>query len=91
MLTPPDWYMRLGDTPQKRQKKYRALLEHYMIEAGLKRDPMIANGRFIGSPEWIKTMRTRIRGMKNDITRDEAMSNKFIDTSWTQKHLKVRV
>jgi putative transposase len=34
-LTPPPSYLLLGDTPQKRQKKYRSLCDKYLREAGL--------------------------------------------------------
>lgn len=50
-LTPPEWYLELGDTPEKRQKKYRALFIQYLDESIEKSGKFL--GRFIGSDSWI--------------------------------------
>ncbi|MCP4598945.1 MAG: hypothetical protein GY847_00115 [Proteobacteria bacterium] len=34
-LTPPQAYMALGDTPEKRQKRYRSLCDQYLRDEGL--------------------------------------------------------
>ncbi len=56
MLTLPEWYLKLGSTPQKRQAKFRSLLDEYLIECGLKRDPGMTEGLYIGSKEWADHM-----------------------------------
>lgn len=52
MLTLPEWYLSLGSTPERRQAKFRALLDEYLIEKGLKKDPKMSHGLYIGSKEW---------------------------------------
>ena len=54
MLTPPDWYLALGDTPKKRQAAYRRLLDRYLREHRLIRDPKMTHGLFIGGALWIR-------------------------------------
>ncbi len=60
MLTLPKWYLKLGDTARKRQRKYRSLLDRYMIERGLKRDPKMSQGFFIGGELWMEEMRKKL-------------------------------
>ncbi len=52
MLTLPEWYLSLGSTPKVRQAKFRSLLDAYLIENGLRRDPRMTQGLCIGSQEW---------------------------------------
>jgi putative transposase len=61
MLTPPEWYLKLGATPAQRQHKYRALLDKYLIENGLKRDPTISTGYFLGESQWVDEMRELLK------------------------------
>jgi len=37
MLTVPAWYLALGETPDHRQSRYRALLDQYLVAQGKKR------------------------------------------------------
>jgi len=60
MLTVPQWYLELGSTPEQRQKKYRSMLDRYMIEKGLKRDPRMGAGYFIGRIAWVQKKRRKI-------------------------------
>ena len=61
MLTPPDWYLALGRTPEQRQSRYRALRDQYLVAVGLKRDPKLSEGFFCGSSAWMLEMRRRLR------------------------------
>lgn len=61
MLTLPPWYIELGKTPKERQAKFRALLDQYLIDRGLKRDPKMSDGLYIGSKEWADKMLSEAR------------------------------
>jgi putative transposase len=61
MLELPDWYLALGKTARQRQRKYRSLLDRYLIEHGLKRDPKMSSGHFLGGELW-KIDRTSLLG-----------------------------
>jgi len=61
MITLPDWYLRLGDTPAARQRKFRQMLDKYAEEQGLRKDPKKARGHFVGSDSWVREMRRRIK------------------------------
>lgn len=53
MLTQPDWYLKLGKTSKQRQSRYSSMLDKYLEECGLKQDPRISRGYFIGGELWI--------------------------------------
>jgi hypothetical protein len=61
MLTPPEWYLRLGKTPRQRQARYRALLDQYLIDSNLKRDPRLSSGFYFGGATWVEEMRKQLR------------------------------
>lgn len=48
-LTPPKWYLELGDTAKKRQEKYRSLFKKYLDEGS----PINLFKRFLGEVAWI--------------------------------------
>ena len=51
----------------KRQSKYRSMLDRYMVKHGLKRDPKMGSGLFIGGELWVEEMRRRLaKLLKND-------------------------
>ncbi|MBN2494725.1 MAG: hypothetical protein JXR96_09065, partial [Deltaproteobacteria bacterium] len=60
MLTIPEWYKKLGKTARQRQRKYRSMLDRYMVRHGLKRDPAMSSGHFIGGELWVDEMRKRL-------------------------------
>lgn len=57
MIELPQWYLQLGKTPKQRQRRYRSLLDKYMVEQGLKRDPAMSRGLFLGGELWLLGMR----------------------------------
>ena len=57
MLTVPAWYLALGETPEQRQSRYRALLDQYLVEQGKKRDPRLGSGHFDGEESWVEGKR----------------------------------
>jgi len=59
MLTPPDWYMALGNTKKLRQKKYRKLFMKYLREKGIEPHGFMAT--FIGSPLWVEQQTRRVK------------------------------
>jgi hypothetical protein len=61
MITLPEWYIFLGDTPKKRQKKFRRLMDEYLVEKGMKRDPRMSSGYFYGKDSWLDEMREKLR------------------------------
>ncbi|HUU01503.1 MAG TPA: hypothetical protein VM425_08700 [Myxococcota bacterium] len=60
MLTIPEWYKKLAPTARKRQSKYRSMLDRYMVEHGMKRDPTMGSGLFIGGELWMDEMRKKL-------------------------------
>ena len=65
-LTPPPAYLALGDTPSKRQKKYRSLCDSYLREQGLIDDEPSEEGthgdEFENSPNQSTECSIRARG-----------------------------
>lgn len=60
-LEPPAAYMRLGKTPRARRRRYRSLLDRYLIDRGLLRDPRMTGGYFLGGELWVLEMRRALR------------------------------
>jgi hypothetical protein len=60
MLTVPEWYKKLGKTARQRQHKYRSMLDKYLVERGMKRDPTMSRGHFIGGELWVNEMRKKL-------------------------------
>ncbi|MBW2700643.1 MAG: hypothetical protein JRF33_07460, partial [Deltaproteobacteria bacterium] len=63
MITLPQWYMRLGKTDKQRQRKYRQMLDQFMIDKGFKPDPKKTRGHFIGGDLWVEAMRNQLRDL----------------------------
>lgn len=67
MLTIPEWYRKLAPTARKRQSKYRSMLDRYLVRYGLKRDPKMSSGIFIGGELWVEEMRRQLaKHLKNE-------------------------
>jgi len=66
MLTLPEWYKKLGKTARQRQHKYRAMLDKYLVERGMKRDPKMASGLYIGGELWMYEMRKKLSRLLKD-------------------------
>ena len=60
MLTVPKWYEELGKTAIQRQRKYRSMLDKYLVSHGMKRDPTMSSGYFIGGNLWLQEMRKKL-------------------------------
>ena len=60
MLTLPKWYKKLGKTARQRQRKYRSMLDKYLVKKGMKRDPTMSSGHFIGGELWVSEMRKKL-------------------------------
>ena len=78
MLTPPDWYLRLGKTSKTRQARFRSILDKYLVEQGLKQDPLMFKGLYLGSDSWVATMR---RQLSEAIRRDAKATPAETDSS----------
>ena len=64
----PQWYLELGDTPEKRQKKYRQLLDAYMRECELIDDiPILSKGSFIGRTLWVNKRNRELLRLKKSL------------------------
>jgi hypothetical protein len=61
MLELPGWYIRLGRTPGQRQRKFRSLVDRYLVESGMKRNPKYSRGHFIGNTSWVREKRKMLR------------------------------
>ena len=55
----PDWYKRLGNTDELRQRKYRQLFEIYLKETGAIKHNIFSTP-FLGSPFWIEEKNKKI-------------------------------
>ena len=60
MLSEPDWYLELGPTARARQRRYRSMLDKHLVRLGLKRDPKMGSGFFIGGQLWVEAMRKKL-------------------------------
>jgi len=60
MIEFPQWYQRLGKTARQRQRKYRSLLDKYLVEEGLKRNPKMSRGYYLGGELWKMEMRKKL-------------------------------
>ena len=58
-ITLPKWYLCLGKTMERRQKKYRELFAHYLKSSGLTKQTFLKR-RFFGSPPWMLENEGRI-------------------------------
>jgi hypothetical protein len=58
-LSPPDWYLGLGATPEKRQSVYRVLFREY-VESTFQSGVNYLK-RFIGSSVWVKECELALR------------------------------
>ena len=47
----PQWYLDLGKTMEQRQKAYRQMFDRYLLEQGLRKQPLYIYGT--GSPAWV--------------------------------------
>lgn len=56
----PKWYMDLGDTARKRQRKYRELFARYLEKEGIVKK-QIFKRRFFGTIEWMNQNEERVR------------------------------
>jgi REP element-mobilizing transposase RayT len=79
MFTLPDWYLKLGKTPGQRQRKYRQMLDRFMIGQGFKPDPKKSKGNFIGGDLWVEAMKLQVRDWLRQ--RKKGSSNEPPDTS----------
>lgn len=61
MITIPSWYVALGKTPKERQQKYRKLFVAYLKDKGIETENFLK--AFIGTPLWIETKRSQVKGM----------------------------
>ena len=52
----PKRYLNLGETPEERQKLYREMAKGYMKEKGLVYEPVLTDGRVIGSEEFVQSV-----------------------------------
>jgi putative transposase len=60
MLTAPEWYLKLGKNGRQRQRKYRSMLDKYLVKKGMKRDPRMSYGYFIGGELWVDEQRKKL-------------------------------
>ncbi|MCB0422659.1 MAG: hypothetical protein KDD61_16780 [Bdellovibrionales bacterium] len=58
LLSIPDWYLELGDTPAQRQKKYRKLFDEYLVGSSM---IYTFHQTFIGSDRWIEKSEDQLR------------------------------
>lgn len=75
MLTMPEWYKKLGKTPKRRQHKYRSMLDRYLVQNGLKRDPKMSSGYFIGGELWVAEQRRRLSAALKKKAKDSSGSD----------------
>lgn len=59
LIHPPDWYLRLGDTPKERQAKYRSLFKAYLEKADETTLKLEMITPFVGEKEWVDMQKQR--------------------------------
>lgn len=67
LLTIPDWYIELGDTPSERQKKYQSLFLDYIENFESKSVGSFLK-KAIGEPDWILKINQKIKSAIISIT-----------------------
>jgi REP element-mobilizing transposase RayT len=67
MITLPNWYLMLGDTPEKRQRKFRRMMDEYLVEKGMKRNPKLSSGYFYGKESWLNEMQEKLRDKMHEL------------------------
>ena len=75
MLTIPNWYIKLGKTARARQKKYRSKLDKYLVKYGMKRDPKMGSGHFIGGDLWKDEMRKQLATLLKKKKEDQSSTD----------------
>jgi putative transposase len=70
MLTPPSWYIALGQTPEERQRRYRTLFYKYLRDTQVLSEPeaLWMQNPFIGGIDWIRLNENRVRSLSNQST-----------------------
>ena len=75
MLTHPNWYKKLGKTARQRQRKYRSMLDKYLVNRGMKRDPKMSRGHFIGGVLWADQKRKQLSKAMKKKSQDNSGSD----------------
>jgi REP element-mobilizing transposase RayT len=75
MLTVPEWYKKLGKNSKQRQRKYRSMLDKYLVKKGMKRDPKMSWGHFIGGELWVNEERKRLSAALKKKSKDSSGSD----------------
>jgi hypothetical protein len=60
LLKIPDWYLKLGNTMQERQQRYRKLFSQY-IESGSSKSSLEFKSAYIGEQKWIALSKERLK------------------------------
>ncbi len=58
-LTPPQWYVDLGNTPEERQRAYRVLFRKYLEQFTVSWTQFLSH--FIGDALWVRKMETHLK------------------------------
>jgi putative transposase len=84
-LTPPQWYMDLGETPQERQARYREQCDRYYLEKLLPELEEAESGYAYGSVRYVYHRERFLRGIMARI-RDGRIPRRTLDR-WATIHL----
>ena len=66
LITEPDCYLSLGDTPDSRQQEYLNMVEHILKHDWKKKTDYSATA-FIGNPDWVKGRYLRLFSQKKQM------------------------
>jgi putative transposase len=58
-LTPPQWYVDLGNTPEERQRAYRVLFRKYLEQVTVSWTQFLSH--FIGDAVWVRKMEAHLK------------------------------
>lgn len=61
LITDPEIYLRMGNTPEKRQDNYRAMVLEILIAAPKKMNRFSRRKLFIGDPHWVAKKHAALR------------------------------
>ncbi len=68
LITEPDFYKRLGKTPEERQVAYRERVLEILVTAPRKKNGMYTQKLFIGDPIWVEKKYQELKKLRIQLT-----------------------
>jgi len=71
LLTNPEVYLRLGNTPEERQKAYRGMVDEILRVAPRKKDGKYTQQLYIGDPHWVIQRYENLRKAEGEMRKEK--------------------